>query len=197
MALPLELWDTIQKQVWIPSKQQFLKELVTLVPSTVDYTQGRLKCMDGEWKRGAINTIPEEQVVNWGWTVRRYQCLGAQAHVDGPVCYENETYEGPIDVLFPEEFYIRYGNDGLMDFFNLHHSIRPMTDVSKPFRKRFALFWFYDNSCLFLHDDFFTVTGVNEVGLRKDCEKVGDYICYKQVSVEEKVEYERILSNQM
>lgn len=198
MALPLELWDTAQKQVWIPSKQQFLNELVTLVPSTVDYRQGRLKCVEGAWKRGTINTIPEEQVINWGWTVHRYQCLGAQTHVDGPVCYQNETYEGPIDVVYPEAFYIRYGINGFMDFFNLHFSMRPMNvDVTKPFRKRFALFWFYDNNCLYVHDDFFTVAGVVEFGLSKDCEKVGDCVCYKQVSVEEKLEYERILSNQM
>lgn len=169
--LPEEIWEEIIKHNRCAVKRAVLQELresVTLAEWSS--TQGGwLIFREGQWVRRAS---ARQSFVMWGLCGPDYQDYTGMRLC----CKNGDTYtmlsNAGYNCFANSQFFLELG---LRDVYH-----EKMTDWQFEVQElsRYALFWFYDNSDLYIHKDFFKVSGVLPEMFLKQGEEVGDTLRY-------------------
>lgn len=170
--LPEEIWEDIIKHKRCAVKRAVLQELQESV-AVAEWTptcSGWLVFREGQWvRRSGIDSL-----VMWGLCVPKYQ-----EYTGIRLCCKNgsNTYtmlsNAGYNLFADSQFYL---NAGLRD---VYHEKTVVGGHIVQELSRYALFWFYDNSDLYIHKDFFKVSGVRPEMFLKPGEEVGDTLRYQ------------------
>lgn len=179
MALPVELWDTVQKQILTLCKQQVLQELMRNVTSDTSPTLRKIHHTEsGDWIRKKANDL-ERQKVNWGHVVASYQEYACESYTDS---VSKDHY-----YLIRNGVYTR-GNRLMDTDLNMFYLGGYVISWKRGERRqnflKGGMFWFQNGDDLYIHQDFFKIWTVRPEQYFKKAtarEEIGDTVLYKGV----------------